>query len=104
MAGILRPEQRATLPGEAARLGWVGGDSTPSATATVDWRAKVVAREMLAGLYEALRALVKDAPEEVIIAVGELMTYVVVACVFWDRRGGDGSTGISPTIPIPGTG
>ena len=25
-AAVLRPEQRVTLPGEAARVGWLGGD------------------------------------------------------------------------------
>jgi hypothetical protein len=90
LAGVLRPEQRAALPNESGKTSWVGGDATPQISANMDFRDRVFSREpMQEGLYQALRALLPDQPEEVIIGVAELLTYVITACVrghLWTHR------------------
>ena len=81
-AGVLRPEQRVTLPGEAEKVGWQGGDATPEVGAHVDWAGKTFVREeMQDGLYQAVAELRPGAPVLVIIAIAELLMYVATACV-----------------------
>ena len=46
-AAVLRPEQRVTLPGEASKVGWQGGDATPEVAALADWRDKFYVREAM---------------------------------------------------------
>ena len=44
---MLRPEQRVTLPGEAERTGYQGGDATPEVSALVDWKDRVYTRQSM---------------------------------------------------------
>ena len=70
-----------TLPGEAAKVGWQGGDATPEVGAHVDWADRVFVHEpMQEGLYRAVAELLPGAPVSVIIAVAELIMYVFIAC------------------------
>ena len=64
-AAVLRPEQRATLPGEAGRVSYITGDATPEVAATMEHRHRIFIRESLQdGLYQALRALLPNIPED----------------------------------------
>ena len=69
---MLRPEQRVSLPGEAERTGYQGGDATPEVCALVDWKDRVYTRQsMQDGLYQALGAMFPDLPPLVLIALAE---------------------------------
>ena len=89
-ASVLRPEQRAALPGEAGRVAWVNGDATPGIASSLDFTDRIFIRERLnEGLYAALRARLPDIPEDVVIGCGELMQYIAHAAtrgMYWRGR------------------
>eukprot|EP00971_Amphidinium_carterae_P164063 3252646-Amphidinium_carterae.1 len=78
---LLDPHERVEIPGESARVIWLGGDATLTRGAAIDWTHRVythyAVQEALARLAEAAG----EPDEEAMIALAELQVVVCLTAV-----------------------
>jgi len=78
LSAALTAEERLSMPGEAEKARFLTGDATPEEAAAIDWKDKVVVLSKTKWLYPALRRLVPGATEEIVIAIAELVAYLLI--------------------------
>ena len=90
LAAVLTTRERLALPGVIDKLVWTGGDSTLQTLGAADWNAKIYGFTEVAKLAGALRKFAgHDEEEDVIIAIGELLCFLVLAATrkaAWHER------------------
>jgi hypothetical protein len=89
-AQVLSPAERLSIPAERANTVWTGGDATLKYAGAVDWRHAWFYSSPVGDFLPALYALMGSEPEDVIIAVAELLTYLILTALDdageWDGR------------------
>ena len=76
---VLAPRERLAVPGEAEKVVFVSSDATLTIQAACDWSGKVAARAPVKAYLRAMSAEIGREPEDVIIAVAELLGFVAMA-------------------------
>ena len=83
-AGVLSTAERMNIPPEKEKMVWTGGDATKERVAAIDWNAKMLVAEDVDFYYEKLEEKMTDVPDDIIIAVAELICFILLASL----RGG----------------
>ena len=78
-AGVLSTAERTSMPSEKEKMVWTGGDATKERVAAIDWNAKAFVAEDVDYYYDRLKDKMVGATEDIIIAVAELICFILLA-------------------------
>eukprot|EP00971_Amphidinium_carterae_P317263 6307466-Amphidinium_carterae.1 len=85
---LLDPHERVEIPGESAKVVWLGGDATPTRGAAIDWTNKLYAHYPVQEALSQLAEAAGDPSEEAMIALAELQVVICLAAVQGDKWAG----------------